>query len=674
MPLQDDRRLSAVGVDVGGTFTDIVIADSDGLRVLKLPTSLEPAEAVMKGLRTLGQKARLASLISHATTLATNALLTHSGLAKTALVTNEGFRDILEIGRQRRPELYDLSTRRPPPLVERRDRYTIGCRIAADGSELAPLERSSSEALARKIAREGFESVAVCFLNSYVNGAHEAELKDVLIRSGFRGHVSLSSEVDPEYREYERMSTTVVNASLSPLMAGYLKSLRNSLRRSRIAAPVYVMNSDGGSSTIGFASSRPVTVIESGPAAGVVAAKQLARELSLDRVLTFDMGGTTAKAGTVIDGEPDLVSEFEAAGRTHSGRSIRGSGYPVRGQFIDLAEVSAGGGTVAWADEAGDLKVGPMSASSAPGPACYGLGGTEPTVTDANVVLGRLHPSSLLGGSMPIRRDLAVRSIGKLSRRLGLGGVGAAIGILRLVNNDMARALSMVTVERGRDPREFTMVAFGGAGPVHACDLAEELGVNQVLVPDHAGLFSAFGLLAGQLTRTFTSPVMETEPRLWRRFRELESHAGKEMFSEGFRRYSVARYFEGRYEGQSHELVLPYTSDSALRPDFDARHKRLYGYSLPDRLEVVNIRVRATVQGRRVGMASAHETPGRQTSSTRGAWLGGEQRAVQVLRRESLSYGDSGAGPCIIEEYDSTMVVNPSWRWSAETFGTRLTR
>jgi N-methylhydantoinase A len=664
----------AVGVDVGGTFTDIVVSDSEGLVVLKLPTTINPSEAVLRGLRRLGPIARDASLISHATTLATNALLTHSRLARTALITNEGFRDVLEIGRQRRPELYDLKTRRPPPLIERHDRLTIAGRISADGSELVPLDDGRARSLARQIKGGRFDSVAVCFLNSYLNDKHETVMRTILLGSGFRGHVSISSEVDREYREYERTSTTVVNAVLSPLMTGYLSSLRSSLRRSRIRAPVYVMNSDGGASTIAFASSHPVSVIESGPAAGVIASQHLARRLSLDRVLTFDMGGTTAKAGTVTDGHPDIINEFEAAGRTHSGRSIRGSGYPVKGDFIDLAEVSAGGGTIAWMDEAGELKAGPLSAGSTPGPACYGRGGVEPTVTDANVLLGRLNPVALLGGSMPVHRDLAARSIQKLSRRLGLDSLETAMGIVRLVNNSMARAASMVTVERGRDPRDFVMFAFGGAGPVHACDLAEEMGINEVVVPPHAGLFSAYGLLAGELTRTFTSPVMQADPRLEERFQKLEATARRELGSEGFRHFTYNRSFEGRYMGQSHELLLPFDSDSNMRAAFDARHKTLYGYSLTDKLEVVNIKVRTTAKRQDVGALRSQRTRPPAPPAKRMAWVGKESRSTKVFKRESLRPGDGGSGPCIIEEYDSTLVVNPSWRWSSEHYGTRVTR
>ena len=668
------RGESVVGVDVGGTFTDIIIQDSRGLNVLKLPTSVEPAEAILEGLRQLGTLARRASLISHATTLATNALLTHTGLARTALITNEGFRDVLEIARQRRPELYDLETRRPVPLVERRDRLTVPSRMGADGAELEPLEEEASASVADEVLNGRYQSAAICFLNSYLNDVHERKMRKALRAKGFGGHISISSEVDREYREFERMSTTVVNAALSPLMSGYLSSLQAAFRRSKFRARVYVMNSDGGASTASHASTRPVTVIESGPAAGVIASKMLAKRLSIGMLLTFDMGGTTAKAGTVIKGEPDIINEFEAAGRTHSGRSIRGSGYPVRGQFIDLAEVSAGGGTIAWVDSAGELQAGPESAGSDPGPACYGGGGTEPTVTDANVVLGRLNPASLLGGAMRIHSDLARLSMRRLSTRLKLDETEVAIGILRLVNNSMARAISMVTVERGRDPRDFAMAAFGGAGPMHACDLAEEMGIREVIIPVHAGLFSAYGLLAGELTRTFTAPVMEAEPRLETRFRELEDEARRQMRSEGFARFRLSRFFEGRYLGQSHELLLPFTADQAARAAFDAKHKALYGYSLPDKLEAVNIHVRATVVRRSPRALRSHGTMAPSSYTTRRAWVGGAHSQTPVHTRESLRPGAQGHGPCIIEEYDSTLIVNPSWKWSMEEYGTRLVR
>ena len=673
MPSSKRRQLS-VGVDVGGTFTDIVSLGPDGLQILKVATSAAPSAAVMRGLKMLRKKTLDASLISHATTLATNALLTRSGLARAALVTNEGFRDVLEIGRQRRPELYDLGTRRPAPLVERKDRLTVRCRVGADGSVLQRLDERGALDIARLIVRRRYESVAVAFLNSYLNPVHEIRMRAILAGQAFRGQISLSSEVDPAFREYERTSTTVVNACLAPLMSNYLSELAISLRRKRILAPLYVMNSDGGMSTSAFVASRPVSSIESGPAAGVVASMHLASQLSLERVLTFDMGGTTAKAGAVIDGEAETTNEFEAAGRTHSGRSIRGSGYPVRGNFIDLAEVSAGGGTVAWVDEAGQLKVGPRSSGSVPGPACYGKGGLEPTVTDANVVLGRMNGQHLLGGAMDIRSALSYGSFKQISEEMGISREDSARGVVRLVNDAMAKAISIVSVERGRDPRDFVLFAFGGAGPMHACDLADELGIREVIVPPHAGLFSAYGLLAGDITRTFTLPVVGPAKSLRPRFEELERRAAREMREEGFPKFTTTRSVEARYQGQSHEILIQYSNDSTLRSMFDSRHRELYGYASTDRLQAVNLHVVARVSRQKSPLVSPLRGARGKKPSRRIAWLGGRTESIVVYTRGEISPGDHGTGPCIVEDYDSTMVINPSWQWRVEEFGTRLSR
>jgi len=672
--LRSNRSVS-VGVDVGGTFTDIVTFDSQTgvLRVHKFPTTRNPSLAISRGLEELATPPDEISLFTHATTMATNALLTRYGLARAALVTNDGFRDVLEIGRQRRPELYDLGTRRPPPLIERMCRFTVRCRVGADGSVLYPLTDGDAKSAASRIVEGGFESVAVSFLNSYLSPEHERVMRDTLRREGYRGHISISCEVDREYREFERTSTTVVNAVLAPMTSAYLARLQASLRRMRVRAPFYVMNSDGGMSTLASASALPVMTIESGPAAGVVASSKLARRLGLSDILTFDMGGTTAKACTVVGGEPDITREFEAAGRTHSGRSIRGSGYAVRGSFIDIAEVSAGGGTVAWLDEAGQLQVGPRSAGSDPGPACYGRGGKEPTVTDANMATGRLNPRYLLGGEMPIYSGLAIESLTTLSAG-GDSAIGVAKAMVRLVNDGMAKAISIVSVERGRDPREFIMVAFGGAGPIHSCDLADEMGIREIIVPVHAGLFSAYGLLVGDLTRSFTAPVMASPRNLKHRFDELEVEARREMEREGFLRFGIERFLEARYLGQSHELLLPYEGDAGVSSTFRARHKALYGYSPPDPVQVVNIGVRARVAGAEpTGMKQKLARRSRGPAK-REAWIGGATQEVDVFKREEIPLGTRGHGPCIIEEYDSTLVVNPSWAWRAEEYGMRLER
>ncbi len=502
-----------VGIDVGGTFTDIIVFDNESRKtpeIFKVPTvPKQPSFAILEALKRYQDRAEQVAVVSHATTIATNALLTQTGLAKTALITNQGFRDVLEIGRQRRPEIYNLDTKRPKQLVDRRNRFTVGGRRLVNGSTRTPLAENELLKVSRAIIERGLESVAIAFLNSYTNPSDEIRAEKILRRSGFKGHIDLSSRVDPQYREYERTSTTVVNASLAPFMSKYLHGLQKGVERIGFHCAFYVMNSDGTASTLAQASKRPISIIESGPAAGVLSAANLARKLFLDKIITFDMGGTTAKAATIIKGRPDLSYEFEAAGRNYHGRSIKGSGYPVRQPFIDLAEVSAGGGTIAWLDEAVSLKVGPESAGANPGPAAYGKGGRQATVTDANIVAGRINPSQLLGGHLKLHHDLAVRAIRGLSSKLGTSVDKAAESILRIVNSNMSKALSLVSLERGRDPREFTLIAFGGSGPVHACDLAEELGIRRIVIPLHPGLFSAFGLLTADLTRTFTQPILK---------------------------------------------------------------------------------------------------------------------------------------------------------------------
>ncbi|MCW4017867.1 MAG: hydantoinase/oxoprolinase family protein [Candidatus Bathyarchaeota archaeon] len=668
-----------IGIDVGGTFTDLILYDSKTMesRVVKVPTTPdEPESAILTGLCDLCKEPKQVSLINHATTLATNALLTHTGIGTTALITNHGFRDVLEIGRQRRPEIYNLYTKRPQPLVKRENRYTVHGRILADGTEMEPLDMQGAEQIAKTIVTEGVESVAIAFLNSYVNDSHEKSMKEILLNKKFEGLISCSSDVNREYKEYERMSTTVVNAVLSPLMSTYLRSLKSKLENTGFHAPIYVMNSDGGMNTLPYASNYPIAVIESGPAAGVFAAQHLANSLALKRVLTFDMGGTTAKAGAVIDGECDISYEFEVAGKTHSGRSIKGSGYAVRYPFIDLAEVRAGGGTIAWVDEGDALQVGPNSAGSEPGPAAYGRGGTKPTITDANIVLGRINPNHLLGGKMPIYPDRAKQAVGAIAKRLGMDLEQSAEGIIKLVNLNMAKAIMTVSVERGRDPREYTLIAFGGAGPIHCCDLAEELEVNHIIVPAHAGIFSAYGLLTANVTRTFSLPVLTTNTLLEPYFEEARKEAAKSMKEEGFHNYRLKEYVDARYKGQSFELRLPYEKSADMKRRFSEKHKEAYGYASNDEIEIVNVRVKAiinTVDAKSKRAKLNCEEEGTPTAY-RDIWIKDAFSKVPVFSREKLKLGTYGMGPSIVEEYDSTLVVNSGWKWKVYDYGIELKR
>src|SRR2546425_2416217 len=568
-----------VGTDVGGTFTDIVIFDEESRKspeVLKVPTNPKhPESAILEALEDYQNGTKRFALISHATTVATNRLPTKSGLAETALITNEGFRDVLEIGRQRRPEIYNLYTKRPDQLVNRKNRFTVKGRRLVNGSSLTQLAENDLLTISRAIIERAIESVAISFLNSYINPADEIKAEKVLRRSGFKGHIDLSSRIDHQYREYERTSTTVVNASLAPSISRYLQRLKTELEQNGIGSPVYVMNSDGTASTTAQAAKHPISIIESGPAAGVLSSRNLANLLSITKAITFDMGGTTAKAGAIVNGKADFAYEFEAAGRTYHGRSIKGSGYPVRQPFIDLAEVSAGGGTIAHLDETGSLKVGPESAGADPGPAAYGKGGKRATVTDANIIAGRINASQLLGGHLKLHDDLALRSISELSRRLAESTNEVAENILRMVNNNMSRALRLVSVERGRDPREYTLIAFGGAGPLHACDLAGELGIRRIVIPVHPGLFSAFGLLTSEISRTFVLPILRPATvSIEQSFERLRAQARKSLQQESFRSYQTIEQVDLRYQGQSYEITVPYRKKANLARLFGREHKK----------------------------------------------------------------------------------------------------
>jgi N-methylhydantoinase A len=682
-----------LGIDVGGTFTDVIAFDSKlhSLHVNKVLTNSRKIEnGVLEALGRYEDSLSEVHFISHATTIATNALLTHSGLAHTALITNQGFRDVLEIGRQRRPELYDLEVKRPMPLVPRKDRFTINGRILSDGRELHPLSKSQLKKITKRILAENYEAVVVAFLNSYINPKHELEASEILRGASYRGHIEISSGVNREYREYERFSTAVVNACLAPLVSSYLSNLSSHLRGGKYHGPIYVMNSDGSAATIRNASKHPVQMIESGPAAGVLASKHLAETLRLPNVLTFDMGGTTAKAGAIVNYQPDISYEFEAAGLTHSGRSIKGSGYPVRSPFIDLAEVSAGGGTIAWIDDAGALKVGPGSAGSDPGPSAYGRGGQEPTVTDANIVLGRINPDSLLGGAMRLNKVLAYNSLNeKIARKIGLSVEESAQGIIKLVNNMMARAISIVSVERGRDPRDYSLVAFGGAGPIHACDLAEEIEISRIVIPEHAGLFSARGLLTADLERNFSLPVMkdasEVSPEYF--FSKLRSLARKTLREENqarrFLKFRTIESISARYLGQSYELLIPYRkgeTTGSIQRRFNVTHRKLYGYSSEDRIEIVAAKLRAIIlsikpkieiKTKKIleptdSLSDFKKHGSLRTGRTRRSWISGRYCAVPVYNRDTLAIGIEDKGPCIIEEYDSTAVINSSWSWKTD--------
>jgi N-methylhydantoinase A len=679
---------AGIAVDIGGTFTDIVLSRSDSaVFVHKVPsTTRAPERAVVAGIAAILAHAEVApeavGEILHGTTVGSNAILQRAG-ARTGLITTRGFRDVLEIGRVRTPELYDLAWDKPAPLVRRRHRLEVGERIAADGSVLEPLDEAGVLAAAEQLADEGIEALALCFINSYRNPAHERAAAALVRRHHPKIAVCASIDILPQIKEYERTSTTVVNAFLLPVMRRYLDRLRDGLAGLGIDAPVLVITSHGGAVGIETAAERPVFVIGSGPAAGVVGAARLARAIDMPNAIAFDMGGTTAKAALIEDGAFVRTQEYEfREGISTSSRFIKAGGYLLKVPAIDIAEVGAGAGSIATVDEGGLLQVGPASAGAEPGPACYGQGGLRATVTDANVVLGLLNPERLVGGALSLQPALARAAIERdVARPLNLGVEAAAIGVRRLANANMARALRAVTVERGVDPRDHSLIAFGGSGPVHACDLAAALGIRRVVVPPLSGVFTAVGMLESDVERPFVRAFpgelhMLLSAVAGEVLGELEAEARAALTAEGFDDGEVQLEVDLRFEGQDSELVLPLDRTALTEPglaglaeEFRAEYRRLYAYESDEPLEVVNLR--ATGRGVRArALDRAHARLGLTSEPTdaaaRSAWMddSGVSMRVPVVGRGALA--SSFTGPLIIEAYDTTVIVPPGWRGSVD--------
>ncbi len=687
-----------VGIDVGGTFTDVVGRDADGaLTRLKVPTTPRaPETGALRALAELianGGDAAEIALVAHASTIATNALLgqLHLELPRVAFITTAGFRDVVEIGRQNRSAVYDLGVKRAAPLARREDRFVVNERREADGSVTVALELHEVDAIATEIARRGITTVAIGLLNAYADDGHEVAIARRLAELLPNVYVCCSAELVREFREYERFSTAVVNAALMPAVRGYLDRLAAGLREAGVGAPLFVMRSDGGMASVEAAALRPAALIESGPAGGVIAAAFLGKALGLRRVLSFDMGGTTAKAGTILDGTPEIATEFEAAGTTHSGRAQKGSGYPVRFPFVDLAEVSAGGGTIAWIDRAGSLRVGPSSAGADPGPAAYGRS-DKPTVTDANVVLGRLNPRALLGGAFPIDAENARRAVASIAAVTDGDVTAAAAGILAIADSEMAKVLRIVSVERGYDPRDFTLIAFGGGGPLHACAVASEIGVRRIVIPEHPGLFSALGLLAADVRVVFSRSVgvvadMAAWTALETVFAELRDAGEAALASQGVVAADSAYIWELdlRYAGQSFELTIPGGDFAATLAAFHARHAQRYGYSVPDEtVEVVTVRAIGIGRTEKPAIDPAAKSadrdpdhkgdPGRKPSTSaassltlttleeRLVWNGSTFEPTTVFLRDRLPIDTLARGPAIVEQYDATTYVAAHWR------------
>lgn len=674
-----------IGIDTGGTFTDVIaFREADGRIVaLKVPsTPQNPAEAFIAGVRAaleeLGVSPGDVAFLAHGTTVATNALLEGKG-ARTGLITTEGFRDVYEIRRLNRSfeDLYNIFWTKPTPLVPRYLRKEVRERVNVDGVAVVSLDADGVRDAAAALGEEGVESVAVCFLHSYLNPEHERQAA-AIIREVLPGvSISLSHEVNPEYREYERTSTTIVNAFVAPIIERYLADLERRLAETGVSAALHVMHSGGAAQTGRAARSRPITTILSGPAAGVIGAEALGREIGVSDLITLDMGGTSTDVALLRQGKPTLASESELAGEV------------IRAAMLDITTIGAGGGSIAWADEGGRLKVGPQSAGADPGPACYGRGGTQPTVTDANLVLGYLGTDAFLGGRMRLDRAAAEAAVDRLAAELGLSRLETAHGIFRIANANMLRAIRLVSVERGLDPRRFALLAFGGAGPVHAAALAAELDIPRVIVPRNPGNFSAFGLLVADLSRdavrTQLTPLRpEALDGIRQVYVDLEAQLIEQFAADGFDPGQVVfrRSVDARYVGQAYEVnvtvpvgLLAPSDVEALEEAFHAAHAERYGHSAPgEPVELVNFRAIATVPTAKPAFPRLERTGSDGAAARIGerpAWFDGSGDPVltPVLDRDQLDAGVVLTGPAIIEEPGATTVLLPGQRAEVDDLG-----
>ena len=685
-----------IGIDIGGTFTDVALVEENTGRigiakVLTTPRDFGQAviAGIKEGLARNGVDPTDVALLAHATTVVTNALLENKG-ARAGFIATRGFRDILELRRSSRPDLYDLFQDGPAILVPRRHRFEVTERIDAQGEVVTPLAEDDLAPVIDAIRAEKLETVAVSFLFSFLNDVHEKRVGEIL-RAALPGvSVFLSCEVLPEIREFERASTTAVCAYVGPMLAGYLDRLSEATTALGLPA-LHVMGSSGGVFDIAEALRMPAMAVESGPAAGVIAAALAGRQLGRPNLISFDMGGTTAKASVIVNHEVAVTAEYEVGGAANTKRWMHGTGHPIRVPVIDLAEVSAGGGSIAWADPGGSLKVGPHSAGAEPGPAAYGLGGTQPTVTDANVILGLLDRHALLGGGLPIDLEAAERAIQDgIATRFCLSLAEAAARIVEVVNSNMAQALRIVSVERGHDPREFSLIAFGGAGPVHAAALAEELGIPEVIIPPAPGAFSALGLVASDLkrdyARTLYADLAKVEPaRVAEAFAAMEA-SGAAMLTAARvpeERRGLPRSADVRYRRQAYELTVPVAEGPVSRASLDAlaetfhqKHEQTYGHA--NRAEAVQlVNLRLTALGRRPDLrlvslddpATAHTRP-------RDVWFPRVGfTTTPVHWRQGLPPGTVLSGPAIVDALDSTVVVPPGWRAVVDEQGyIRMTR
>lgn len=668
-----------IAVDIGGTFTDLVAVDDQG-RIVR-SKSLTTPDDLARGIEDCLQSAQVdvahADFFVHGSTVTINAVLERKG-ARTGLMTTRGFRDVYEIGRGNRPEGYNLFFKRPVPLVPRDLRLEVDERLYATGEVYKPLDEDSARAAIGALESAGVESIAVCLLHAYANAAHERRLGE-LIREYFpEAYVSLSHEILREFREYERTSTTVLNAYVGPLVSRYLVSLEKMLGKAGFHGTFRVMQSNGGVMSAETAKKMPVTMMESGPVAGVIAAARLGERLGCRHMISFDMGGTTAKSSLIKDFHPEVTSSYYVGGYV--------TGHPMMLPVVDIVEVGSGGGSIAWVDAAGGLKVGPQSAGAAPGPACYGRGGAEPTVTDANLIAGRIDPEYFLGSGIRLQRDQAARAISeKIARPLGLSLEEAALGILTIANFNMSLSVRAVSVEKGYDPRDCALVPSGGGGALHAIAIARELTVPRVIVPPMPAHFSALGMLLADLkhdyVQTFVRELDETSGvEIADAFSLLEKSAVATLTEEGSKPEQILlrRFLDMRYRGQEYTLPVPVTEDlrslsdfSAIRARFDQLHQEHYGHSAPGE-PVMMVNLRLSALGRfedGLPLVAASREEDRGVRGRRPVIF--EKRPVEcpIYLRSGFKPGDQLEGPAVIEEIGATILVYPGDKMHVNEFG-----
>ncbi|WP_425052815.1 hydantoinase/oxoprolinase family protein [Psychromarinibacter sp. S121] len=662
-----------IGVDSGGTFTDVCLFDdvSGRMEIWKVPsTPHDPSEAISAGVEQGLENNEISvgdvAYFGHGTTVGTNALIQHKG-AKTGLITTEGFRDLLEIGRQKRPSLYDIRVDKPDLLVQRSLRKDVPERMRHDGTVEHALDADTLRQVIREMREAGVQSIAVCFLYGFMHTDHEKLALEVLAEEFPDGFYSASHNVAPEFREFERMTTCVVNAYLGPIMRTYINRLAQRLTDLGVAVPAHLTQSNGGVISLEQAAELPVRTILSGPATGVVAAQQIGAVTGMNDLITFDMGGTSSDVALLEGGVCRLSGEAEV------------EGYPIKAPMLDIHTVGAGGGSIAFIDSGGHLKVGPRSAGADPGPVCYNRGNDEPTVTDANIVLQTLNPEYLLSGRLKVHQELSKQAIGRLADRLGLGVTETAEGILSVVAANMARAIRVISVQRGYDPRDYALIAFGGAGPLHATRLAKELEMQRVIIPRHPGILCAMGLLLTDLKTNFSvtalSPLDKAAAQTMKdAFAALDAQCGDWFAAEHVapEAQGIARSVDLRYVGQNYELNIPLPAGpvgpdtvDALYAAFNAEHQRNYGFvSEGEPIQIVTLRVEATGGVKKAEFPAfpdaGHDASGAVVGK-RDVWMSEVQSFVScpIYDRAKLQSGNRVAGPAIIEQFDATTVVPP---------------